>query len=119
MNKNKDIIKLCENYYQIINFHPLENDRITSSIIGLYQEYIFSININDEGSVNDVKELDKALYKYINDYSFRKDVKNVITTFKAKKDDPNLLKSFIDLILDTYANYEDYTTRVIYISRWI
>ena len=119
MSKNKDIINLCPNYYKIINFHPIDDDKITDKIFELYKEFIFSININDETSVNEVKELDQALGKYISDYSFRREVQKQLLSFKVKKDTENIIKSFINVILKTYANYVDYTTRVIYISRWI
>lgn len=119
MSKNKEIIKLCPNYYKIINFHPIEEDKITDKIFALYKEYIFSININDELAVNEIKELDAALNKYINDYSFRKEIQKQIMSFKVKNNTDNIIKAFINVILKTYANYEDYTTRVIYISRWI
>ncbi len=119
MNKNKEIINLCPNYYKIINFHPIDDDKITDKIFALYKEYIFSVNINDEASVNEIKELDYALGKYINDYSFRREVQKAIMSFKVKNGTQNILKAFIEVILKTYANYEDFTTRVIYISRWI
>ena len=119
MSKNKEIIKLCPNYYKIINFHPIDDDKITDRIFALYQEYIFSIDINNENLVNEIKELDNALGKYISDYSFRKEVQKAIINFKVKNGTQNIIKAFIDVILKTYANYEDFTTRVIYISRWI
>ncbi len=119
MSKNKEIIKLCPNYYKIIGFHPIEDDKITDRIFALYKEFIFSIDINNEEATNDVKELDAALGKYINDYSFRRDLQKAIMSHKVKSDSTDIIKSFVDVIIKTYANYEDYTTRVIYISRWI
>ena len=119
MATNKEIIKLCPNYYKIINFHPIEDDSISDKIFALYKEFIFSININDETSVNDVKELDTAIYKYITDYSFRREVKKQVMAYKIKRDEDDIIRTYINIILKTYANYEDYTTRVIYISRWI
>ena len=106
MSRNKEIINLCPNYYKIINFHPIEEDKITDKIFALYKEYIFSVNINDETSVNEIKELDCALGKYITDYSFRREVQKAIMSFKVKNDTKNILKAFIEVILKTYNNYD-------------
>ena len=119
MSGNKLILKYCPNFYNIINFHPIEGDELTEKIIHLYHEYIFQINIYNEDEANEIKELDSAIMKYIDDYSFRKEIQRQILQVKFKTTDKNIIKKFIDLILKIFANYEDYTTRVIYISRWI
>lgn len=119
MNENKQILKFCPNFYKIINFNPISGDELTPRIIGMYQEYIFRANIHNEDEVNEIKELDAAVIKYINDYSFRKEVQEQILKSKVKNDCKDIIKHFIDIIIRIFANYEDYTTRVIYISRWI
>ena len=45
MSDNKKIIKLCPNYYKIIEFNPIDEDDISDKIISIYKEYIFSINL--------------------------------------------------------------------------
>lgn len=119
MSENKKILKYCPNYYQIIDFNPLADDELTQKIIRMYHEYIFKIDIYNEEEVNEVKELDAAVSKYINDYLFRREVQKQITNAKVKRDCPDIVKFFIDLIIKIFANYEDFTTRVIYVSRWI
>ena len=37
----------------------------------------------------------------------------------ALKQDNNILRSLVDVIIKIFTNYEEYTTRKIYISRWI
>lgn len=119
MSENKLILKYCPNFYQIINFNPISGDELTEKIIGMYREYIFRININNEEEVNEIKELDAAIAKYLNDYSFRKEVQRQIVEVKVKNDCKDIIKYFIDVIIKIFTNYEDYTTRVIYVSRWI
>ena len=94
-------------------------DELTERIIRMYQEYIFRINIHNEDEVNEIKELDAAVAKYIDDYSFRKEVQRQIMSIKVKNDCKDIIKYFIDAIIRIFSTYEDYTTRVIYISRWI
>ncbi len=115
---NKKILEYCEHYYEIINFEPYENDNITSKMINLYREYIFNVELNNEG-IGCVKNLDKAMKRYIDDYIFRKDMQECVLNIKVPRDQKNILKLIIEKIIDFFNNYNKYTTRVIYISRWI
>jgi hypothetical protein len=119
MIENKQILKYCPNFYQIINFNPISGDEITGKIIRMYKDFVFRTNINDEESVIEVKELDAAIAKYINDYSFRTEVQKQILSVKVKNDCKDIIKFFMDIIIKVFSTWEEYTTRVIYISRWI
>ena len=119
MQINKQIIGLCPNFYKIIEFNPYEDDIISKKIIKLYQEYIFSIDINNPLDVESVINLDKVISKYIDDYLFRKEMQKQILNIKVKKDAKDILKDIIHSIIKIFDNYEEYTTRVIYISKWI
>ena len=119
MDRNKEILKFCPNFYKIINFTPYEDDKISDKLIKLYQKYIFKIDINNSDDVESVKRLDTVVSKYIDDYMFRKEMQKQILTIKVQRDAKDLLKEIIKSILKIFDNYEEYTTRVIYISRWI
>lgn len=119
MNTNKQIVAMCKNFYKIINFELMESDNITEKLIRIYQEYIFNIDINDKSAVESVLKLDSVLGKYIDDYLFRKELQREILKVRVRKDAKNVLKEIIDNIIKIFNNYEEYTTRVIYISRWI
>ena len=118
MSENKIILKYCPNFYRIINFNPVKEDQITAHLIEVYQNYIFTIDIHDEEQVNTIKELDSALIKYINDYNFRKEVQKQIPIV-YESNNYNIIKLIINKILQIFSNYDEYTTRIIYISRWI
>ena len=109
MDKNK----------QIIEFRPYEEDVISTKLIKLYQEYIFRIDLDNPEDVESVIRLDKVVKKYIDDYLFRKEMQKQILEIRVKKDAKDILKEVIKSILKIFDNYEEYTTRVIYISRWI
>lgn len=119
MNINKQIISYCPNFYKIMNFTPYEDDFISEKLIKLYQKYIFKIDINNLEDINRVKQLDYVINKYIDDYLFRKEMQKQILTIKVRKDAKDILKEIINSIIKIFNNYEEYTTRVIYISRWI
>ena len=48
MNRNKDILKYCPNYYTIINFDFKDNDIVSDKLIKVYKSYIFSIDEKSE-----------------------------------------------------------------------
>ena len=119
MNVNKQIIAMCPNFYKIIEFTPYEDDIVTQKLIKLYQEYIFRIDINKEEDVEYVKQFDAVISKYIDDYLFRKEMQKQILSIKVQKGTKDVLKEIIKSIINIFNNYLEYTTRVIYISRWI
>lgn len=117
--KNKQIISLCPNFYKIIEFSPYEDDIVSKKLIKLYQEYIFRIDIESKEDINSVIRLDYVISKYIDDYLFRKEMQKRILEIRVKKDTKDILRDIIRSIIKIFDNYEEYTTRVIYISKWI
>lgn len=118
MNNSKEILKYCPNYYNIVNFDFQENDLISEKLVNIYKSYIFSINIQNNEEIERVQELDRVLSNYIADYLFRSTLQKEIITVKVKKDN-NIIKNLVDIIIKIFSNYEEYTTRKIYISKWI
>ena len=116
---NKRIISYCKNFYKIVNFKPLEGDNITTKLIDIYQEYIFKIDVNNSEDINTVIQIDEVLSKYIDDYSFRDELKKQIVNIKIKNDVKDVLKEIIKAIINIFNNYQEFTTRIIYISKWI
>lgn len=117
---NREVIKLCENFYEIINFESVEEDIMTPKLINLYREYIFTPRDKSEENINNIINLDRAMKKYIDDYLFRKDLQSCVKKIKIKAGEvKDALKIFMEKVIDFFVNYNLYTTRVIYISRWI
>lgn len=119
MNVNKEIIALCPNFYKIIEFTPYEEDIFSKKLIKLYQQYIFRIDLNNKEDVESVIRLDYVISKYISDYAFRKEMQKEVPRIQVRKDAKDILKEVIKSIIKIFDHYEEYTTRVIYISRWI
>ncbi len=117
---NREIIKLCENFYEIIYFEPLNGDELTPRLVNLYREYIFTPRDKTEENINNLVNLDKAMKRYIDDYLFRKDLQVCVRNIQIKAEEiKDALKIFIEKVIDFFVNYNVYTTRIIYISRWI
>lgn len=118
MNNNKQILNYCKNYYKIIDFNFNEEDFITEKLIKIYKQFIFNVDINNTNEVNKVVELDNILNLYIEDYEFRGELQKEIVKVRVKKDS-NILVSLIESIIKIFTDYEEYTTKKIYIAKWI
>lgn len=116
---NKLVLNYCPNFYKIVNFDIDEEDKMSQKLIKIYQDYIFKIDLANVEETKLVSELDNVLAKYIDDYEFRKNLKLSILQVKIKKSCTNILKAIVESIVAIFNNYEEYTTRNVYISRWI
>ncbi len=116
---SKMVLNYCPNFYKIVNYDIDQDDNITNKLINIYQDYIFNIDLANIEETKLVKEIDNALARYIDDYEFRKNLKESILKVKIKKGCANILKTIVESIVSIFNNYEEYTTRNVYIARWI
>lgn len=118
MDKNREVLKHCPHFYTIINFEYYSDDLVSEKLIDVYEKYIFSTDITVAENVLKIEKLDRVLYKYINDYCFREQVKSDMMTIKVKRGD-NILEVIVGAILGFFDSYELLLTRKINITRWI
>lgn len=118
MNCNKRILGYCPNYYNIVNFEFREDDLMSEKLIKVYKSCIFSADINSSEDINTIQKLDRVFSNYINDYLFRNTLQKEIRYVKIKRDS-NIAKSLAESIIKIFIRYEEYTTRKIYLSKWI
>lgn len=119
MNNNKAVLQYCPNFYKIVNFDYEEEDFVTDKLFSIYEDYIFKINLGSSEDIESVKQIDYVLGRYIDDYLFRKELSKELPKVKIKKNCPNVLQAIVDSIIAIFNNYQEYSTRRIYISRWI
>lgn len=119
MNNGKDVIALCPNYYKIVNFEYDEEDYISEKLINIYKDYVFKINPYSGEDVINVKQIDNVLNQYIDDYVFRKEMTKELPKVRINKSCSDILKAIVESILAIFNHYQEYTTRNIYVSRWI
>lgn len=119
MNSNKKVLNYCPNFYKIVNFNYDDNDYITDKLVTIYKDYIFKADISNGNVVEQVKKIDYVLSRYIDDYLFRKELNRELPNVKIKKNCSDILKAIVDSVIEIFNNYQEYSTRRIYISRWI
>lgn len=118
MNKNKQILKHCPNYYKIMDFEFYEDDKLSLKLLDVYEDYVFKVDIANKNQVVKLEQLDLILGKYIDDYFFRKELRSEMQKIRVRKDE-DILTAIVDWIIKVFDNYEVGYTRNIYFSRWI
>ncbi len=119
MRSNKEVLKYCPNFYRIVNFDYASDDYITEKLISIYEEYVFKIDVSNLEDIKTVEKIDKVLSKYIEDYAFRKELRKEVVEIRIKKSCTDILRAIVESVITIFTRYEEYTTRNIYISRWI
>ena len=118
MNKNKKVLKYCKNFYKIKDYDYDESDFITDKLFSIYEDYIFSIDDTNDVSLKKAEKLDTILGKYINDYEFRKCIKDGVLKIKVNRN-CDIHDAIVDALIKLFEIYEEGCTRNIYIARWI
>lgn len=118
MNKNKQVLNHCPNFYKIINFEFLENDKLSLKLVSTYKDYIFSVDCSNASLRKKIESLDLVLNKYIDDYTFRKEIRRSLLELTANPED-NFMEVIVDHLINGYDNYDAGYTRNFYFARWI
>ena len=118
MKKNKIILKYCPNFYKIKDFDIEEDDYITLKLITIYEDYIFSIDERDKDAIEKIKNLDKILAKYVDDYNFRKEIKTNFLNIRVKRG-TDVIETIVNSLISFFEDFEEGYTRNIYFARWI
>ena len=48
MNKNKQILRHCPNFYKIMNFEYFEDDKLSEKLLDVYEEFVFKVDLNNK-----------------------------------------------------------------------
>lgn len=118
MNKNKQILKHCPNFYKIMDFEYFEDDKLSEKLVNVYEEFVFSVELNNKKQISKLEQLDYILNKYIDDYFFRKELKTEMTKIRIRKGE-DILNAIVNWVIKVFDNYEVGYTRNIYFSRWL
>lgn len=117
--KNLEILRYCPDYYKIIEHEIMENDTVSTKIIQIFQEYTFSIDINNKEQVDLLKKLTNAINKFFEDSEFKKEITNLMATLRIKVGTNNVFEFISKKIVEAYDKYLEFYTRNLYIPRWI
>ena len=114
MNNVKEVLNNCKYYDEIINYDIAYDDIISFDLIDFYKDYIFSIK-----DINKMKEIDNIMYKYIDDYYYRKGIKKIISPRDIDINNFKKTNRLIRKLIKYDDNYEKERVLNIRVSRWI
>ena len=118
MSKQKIILGCCPHFNEIVNCDFLEDDILTKKLIQYYQDFIFSINEENQAELDLISKLDKAMHKYVMDYRFAKNLKETLEIDAIVKPDFNYLDQLIEYIVNFFREYQEQEVNVKQ-TRWI
>lgn len=118
-SRNKKIVEICKNYYKIVNSLLYEGDKITSNIIRIYEDYIFSLEIITKREIEKLQIVDKIMLKFVTDSKFKKEMCEYFSNLKVSKAVNNLVEYVMNKMIAFAEDYKDFYTRNIYMPRWI
>lgn len=105
-------------YKDIIECEFLDSDNFSRKLVHYYKTYVSSCELNSEDCIKKAKALDKAMFNYIKDYHFSKELQSKINVDAIVKDDDSYLNAFIDFFISFFKEYNP-NKRVKTITRWI
>ena len=118
LKNNKLVLSYCKNFERINNTDFQEGDNLSLQLVKIYKDYIFNIDIRNEEELNNAIEIDKIMARYIDDYFFRKTLKQELLRVKVKNCG-DIIKTIVESIIAIFHRVEFEDSRIIRISRWI
>ncbi len=116
---SSNISKYCPNFYRIIDFEFWPDDYVSQKLVSFYKEYVCHLEEYDQNELAKANQVDKIVAKYIDDYTFRKEMKKQLLQIQIRSTVQNVLKAIIDSIIKIFEKYEISATRNIFIAHWI
>ena len=118
-SKNKEIVSVCKNYYNIVNSDVYESDKFTHNMIRLYKDFIFGMDIVTQREKEKMVCVDNIMYKFVTDKEFRKDVVSRLSNLTVSRNVVDVVGYVMNKMIEFFEDYKDTYTRNIYIPRWI
>ena len=118
MKNNKLVLNYCKNFERITNTDFL-GDTLSLQLVKIYKDYIFNIDLTQEEEIENVIEIDKIMGRYIDDYLFRKTLKQELVKVRVKRSCGDIIRTIVENIIEIFHRVEFEQTRKIYISKWI
>ncbi|NLV89984.1 MAG: hypothetical protein GX032_00725 [Tenericutes bacterium] len=110
--------KLFKHYNEIVNCEFMDDDNFSKKLVHYYKKYVGSCKLDNEECIKKARELDEAMYIYIEDYYFSLELQSIINVDAIVKDDDSYLEAFIDFFVNFFEQYNP-NKRVKPVTRWI
>lgn len=119
MVKEKRILTYCPYFTAIVNCDFLEEDVLTQKLIQYYQDFVFKIDEENQEEVELIKKLDVAMYKYIEDYRFAKNLRETLDVETVIAKNFTYLEQLMRYIIEFFQDYQKQQLCKIVHTRWL
>lgn len=119
INHVKKVLENCPHFSMIIHYEYPYGDILSKKLIDWYRELIFSANGNNEKEMLLIRALDKSLYLYVRDNSYKRDIRKIITADELGFENKELIKDVIKKLIEFTNNYENKEVREVSVARWL
>ena len=84
-DKMDKLLTMCPNYEKINTYEFLEDDSVSEVLVNFYVDIIDKLDLSNNEQIQFINDLDNSLSKYVDNYSFRRILKNDVK--KISKDE--------------------------------
>lgn len=109
-----------KHYDEIITSEFMDDDLFSMKLVEYYRDYIDKLDFNDLKNKERAEQLDRAIYRYVDDYLFSK---KLCSTIKPEsildKGFSKYIEQFFDYIIKFSNEYEENLETFISQTRWI
>lgn len=117
MREKVKILTCCSHFDEIVNYDFLEDDVLTKKLIQYYQDFVFKVD-EKEGGLSLIKQLDEAVYKYMDDYRFAKSLKDTLDIDLITSDNFAYLDQLMRYIIEYFGTYDEKSINIMP-TKWI
>ena len=115
--KRELILSKCPNYDSISNYVYLATEDIVKVIIESYQDYVFSIDIDNKEELHFLEQVNYTLDKFMADFNFAKALKEyVVKHYEENK--TSLTKELMQMMVEFTSHYEEESLKHISNTVW-
>ena len=100
-----EIFNYCPNYDCIIN--SINDDDISNDLIDKYKEIVFSMDSTNMNHIEKLYKLDKIMYQYVEDYYFKRSMKEDIIKKQINIKEGMDHNDFIYNVFEFDSKYEE------------
>lgn len=117
MREKVKVLTCCCHFDDIVNYDFLEDDVLTKKLIQYYQDFIFNVDEREDNLLL-IKQLDEAVYKYMDDYHFAKNLRSKLDIDTIVSDNFAYLDDLMHYIVKFFNEYDEASIKTIP-TKWI
>lgn len=117
MREKVKILTCCSHFDEIVNYDFLEDDTFTKKVIQYYQDFVFNVE-EQADNLALIKQLDEAVYKYMDDYHFARSLRDTLDIDLVTSDSFAYLDQLMRYFIEYFQTYDEKQINIVS-TKWI